>query len=165
MPGPRDTQGLAIGAGVFILLGFMVLGYLATQVPSGPLRVPTTRDPYQLTAQFDNVAGLKIGSPVKISGVKVGVVADIHLDRPGAPPVVALHFRQAPENIPQDSTASILSQGLLGGKYVDIRPGGSTTPLRDGERIVLTRSSQGIDGLTRTFLTAFKAKHQPANVN
>jgi phospholipid/cholesterol/gamma-HCH transport system substrate-binding protein len=93
------------------------------------------------------------------------VVADIHLDRPGAPPVVALHFRQAPENIPQDSTASILAQGLLGGKYVDIRPGGSTTPLRDGERIVLTRSSQGIDGLTRTFLTAFKAKHQPANVN
>jgi len=165
MPRPRDTQGLAIGAGVFILLGFMVLGYLATQVPSGPMRGPATRVPYRLTAQFDNVGGLEVGSPVKISGVKVGVVVDIHLDRPGAPPVVALHFRQAPANIPQDSTASILAQGLLGGKYVDIRPGGSSTPLRDGERIVLTRSSQGIDGLTRTFLTAFKAKHQPANVN
>jgi phospholipid/cholesterol/gamma-HCH transport system substrate-binding protein len=165
MPNPRDTQRLAIGAGIFILLGFMVLGYLATQVPSGPLRVPTTRVPYQLIAQFDDVGGLRVGSPVKISGVKVGVVADIHLDRPGAPPVVALHFRQAPQNIPQDSTASILALGLLGGKYVDIRPGGSTTTLRDGERIVSTRSSQGIDGLAGTFLTAFKAKHQAASVN
>jgi phospholipid/cholesterol/gamma-HCH transport system substrate-binding protein len=165
MPGPRDTQGLAIGAGLSILLGFMVLGYLGTQVPNGPLKVPTRRVPFQLTAPFNNVGGLKVGAPVKISGVKVGVVADIHLDRPGAPPLVALHFREGPQVIPQDSTASILALGLLGGTYVDIRPGGSTTLLRDGERIVSTRSPQGIDGLAATFLTAFKAKHQAASVN
>jgi len=100
---------------------------------------------YELSARFQRVNGVDIGSDVRVSGVKVGVVRSVSLDTNSFDAVLVMSIAPGVQ-VPDDSTASIASDGLLGGAYVNIEPGGGMDMLAAGAEIANTRGS--IDLLT-----------------
>ena len=104
-----------------------------------------------LTASFDRVDGLNSGSDVKIGGVKIGSVTDLRIDP--ATFLAQITIRIRPDlALPQDSSAEITSEGLLGGKYVSIVPGASEQLLTDGGRITETQGSVSLESLLGRFI-------------
>jgi phospholipid/cholesterol/gamma-HCH transport system substrate-binding protein len=106
---------------------------------------------YPLKAQFSSIGGLTPGSDVKIGGVVVGHVADEHLDPTTYAAVVDLSIDDDIK-IPQDSSAAISSDGLLGGDYVAVSPGGSATMLASGQSFPVTQSAINIEDLLGKFI-------------
>src|SRR5215468_166500 len=137
----RATRSLEIGTGLFVLLGFAALFFLTTQLPSSGLKLAGATAGYHLTAEFDNVGDLKTGSPVTMAGVRVGEVEAIRFDPESFKAVVSLRIDSQFNRIPDDSDASVQTQGLLGGKYIGIGPGGSDMFLKDGSTIAFTPSA------------------------
>jgi phospholipid/cholesterol/gamma-HCH transport system substrate-binding protein len=89
---------------------------------------------YELIAKFDRVDGLTVGGDVRMSGIKVGAVTAATLDPKTFQAVV--HFSLQPDiKLPDDSSAKIASQGLLGGNYISIEPGGSEKYLKAGDEV------------------------------
>src|SRR5262249_32124383 len=127
----RSTRTLEIGTGLFVLLGFTALFFLTTQLPASGLRLVGSGAGYHLTAGFDKVGDLKAGSPVTMAGVRVGEVEAIRFDSHNYKAVVSLRIDSQFDRIPDDSDASVQTQGLLGGKYIGIGPGGSDSYLKD----------------------------------
>jgi phospholipid/cholesterol/gamma-HCH transport system substrate-binding protein len=134
-----NTPARELGAGLFILLGFAALFFLATQTTN----VESYLDDggFMVTASFEDVAGLKERAPVTMGGVTIGRVESIRFDPEALNAEIRLRIRGEFDRIPDDSDASILTAGLLGSKYVGIGPGGSETYLREGSRIELTQSA------------------------
>ena len=140
------------GTGLFILLGFAALAWLATQTTS----VANYRqgDSYTLNARFTNVGQLKLGAPVKIAGVRIGSVRTIEVDPAKLDATVQLSIATRYAELPDDSAAAIFTSGLLGDQYVAIQPGGSPDALKDGDEFVLTQSSVQLEDLIGKFLAA-----------
>lgn len=106
---------------------------------------------YQLMAKFDNVSGVNIGSEVKISGVKIGVVEEQSLDTENYRAI--LKFRISEEiKIPADSSIKIASESLLGGKHLAIEIGGDEEFLNEGDEIEFTQSSINFEDLLGRFM-------------
>jgi phospholipid/cholesterol/gamma-HCH transport system substrate-binding protein len=154
----RATRTLEIGTGLFVLLGFASLFFLTTQLPSSGLRLGGGTSAYHLTAEFDNVGDLKTGSPVTMAGVRVGEVEAIRFDSASYKAVVSLRIDSQFDRIPEDSDASVQTQGLLGGKYIGIGPGGSDTYFKDGGRIELTQSAIVLENLINKLFASFVSK-------
>ena len=108
--------------------------------------------------EFDNVGDLKSGSPVTMAGVRVGEVEAIRFDSRSYKAVVSLRIDSQFDRIPDDSDASIQTQGLLGGKYIGIGPGGSDAYLKDGGRIELTQSAIVLENLINKLFASFVSK-------
>lgn len=153
----RPNRNIEIGTGLFILLGFAALIFLTTQLPSSGLKV---RDSgvYHLKATFENIGDLKEGAPVSMSGVNVGRVSRIAYDSSQYKAVVDVSIDQQYDKIPDDSDASIQTQGLLGGKYVAITPGGSETYFRDGGQITFTQSAIVLENLVNKLFASIAGK-------
>ena len=139
--------------GIFLLLGIVGLVFLAFQV-SG-LTQKSMSHGYVLKADFDNVGGLKVRAPVQIAGVVVGRVTDIELNAQTYQAVATLLIYDT-YTIPNDSSASILTQGLLGSNYLGITPGYSTTPYTAGNTIARTNSALILEQLIGQFLFNMK---------
>ena len=154
----RATRTLEVGTGLFVLLGFAALFFLTTQLPSSGLRLGGATAAYHLTAEFDNVGDLKTGSPVTMAGVRVGEVESIRFDSSSYKAVVTLRIDAQFNRIPEDSDASVQTQGLLGGKYIGIGPGGSDEYLKDGQRIELTQSAIVLENLINKLFASFLSK-------
>jgi phospholipid/cholesterol/gamma-HCH transport system substrate-binding protein len=154
----RATRTLEIGTGLFVLLGFAALFFLTTQLPSSGLRLGGATAGYHLTAEFDNVGDLKTGSPVTMAGVRIGEVEAIRFDSESYKAVVSLRIDSQFNRIPDDSDASVQTQGLLGGKYIGIGPGGSDMYLKDGSRIELTQSAIVLENLINKLFASFVSK-------
>jgi len=154
----RATRTLEIGTGLFVLLGFAALFFLLTQLPANGIRLTGSTAGYHVTAEFDNVGDLKSGSPVTMAGVRVGEVEGIRFDSRSYKAVVALRIDSQFDRIPDDSDASIQTQGLLGGKYIGIGPGGSDAYLKDGGRIELTQSAIVLENLINKLFASFVSK-------
>jgi phospholipid/cholesterol/gamma-HCH transport system substrate-binding protein len=154
----RATRTLEVGTGLFVLLGFAALFFLTTQLPSSGLRLGGATAAYHLTAEFDNVGDLKTGSPVTMAGVRVGEVEAIRFDSASYKAVATLRIDSQFDRIPDDSDASVQTQGLLGGKYIGIGPGGSDTYLKDGGRIELTQSAIVLENLINKLFASFVSK-------
>jgi len=154
----RATRTLEIGTGLFVLLGFAALFFLLTQLPANGIRLRGSTAGYHVTAEFDNVGDLKSGSPVTMAGVRVGEVEGIRFDSRSYKAVVALRIDSQFDRIPDDSDASIQTQGLLGGKYIGIGPGGSDMYLKDGGRIELTQSALVLENLINKLFASFVSK-------
>jgi len=154
----RATRTLEIGTGLFVLLGFAALFFLTTQLPSSGLRLGGATAAYHLTAEFDNVGDLKTGSPVTMAGVRIGEVEAIRFDSSSYKAVATLRIDSQFDRIPDDSDASVQTQGLLGGKYIGIGPGGSDTYLKDGGRIELTQSAIVLENLINKLFASFVSK-------
>ena len=140
---------LEIGVGLFLLAGVLALLLLSLRV-SG-LNVDST-DTYKLYAYVDNIAGLSVRSKVTMAGVTIGKVTAIDLDRESYTGRVTLEVQKDVDILPTDSTASILTAGLLGEKYVGISVGGEEETLGDGDTIRDTQSSLVLEELIGKFL-------------
>jgi phospholipid/cholesterol/gamma-HCH transport system substrate-binding protein len=156
----KPNRPLEIGTGLFVLLGFAALVFLTTQLPGSGIRIGQAQG-YALLAKFDNVGDLKPGSPVSMSGVRIGRVESIAFDADDYRAEVTLRIEPQYDRIPEDSDASIQTQGLLGGKYVGIGAGGSETFLADGGRIEFTQSAIVLESLVNKFFANFADKGGP----
>jgi phospholipid/cholesterol/gamma-HCH transport system substrate-binding protein len=105
---------------------------------------------YQVTATFDRVDGVNAGADVRMSGIKIGTVTSLELDPQTFLARATLTIDGAVE-LPSDSSAEITTEGLLGGKYMAIVPGGAEDVLEDGGRIQFTQSSLSLEGLIGRF--------------
>lgn len=139
-----------IGTGLFIVLGFAALGYLATQTTSlaNYRQGPT----YALKARFTNVGQLKLRAPVKIAGVRIGSVSDIQLEPDRLEALVTLAIDNRYDQLPDDSAAAVFTSGLLGDQYVALKPGGSPDMFKNGDEIILTQSSMQLEELIGKYL-------------
>lgn len=136
---------MEVAVGLFLLVGIFALGYLALSV--GNMGAATGDDSYRVTARFDNIGGLTVKSPVTLSGVRIGRVTAIDVDRELFSAVVTMSIDASYDNLPIDSSASILTSGLLGAQYVGLSPGGDFESLSDGDRIELTQSAMVLENL------------------
>lgn len=139
-----------MGAGLFILLGFAALFFLATQTTNVENYID--RESYLITARFEDVAGLKERAPVAMAGVNIGRVERIEFDPDGLNAVVTMRISSKFDRIPDDTDASILTSGLLGSKYVGLGPGGSDTYLKADSEIELTQSAIVLENIIGKFL-------------
>lgn len=154
----RPNPTLEIGTGLFVLLGFAALLFLTTQLPASGMRFGGPKAGYNVSAEFDNIGDLKVGAPVTMSGVRVGQVSGIRFDSNDYKAVVGMRLDPTYRQIPDDSYASIQTQGLLGGKYIGLSPGGSETYLKDGSRIDQTQSAIVLESLINKFFANYASK-------
>ena len=129
----RNNKAVEILVGLFILGGICALLVLALKV-SGLGNVVGTNG-YHINATFDNVGDLKIRAPITIAGVRVGEVTGIKLDQQTFRAVVTMQINPDQNEIPLDSSASILTQGLLGSNYISLTPGFENVFLKEGDKI------------------------------
>ncbi|MEJ0005236.1 MAG: outer membrane lipid asymmetry maintenance protein MlaD [Steroidobacteraceae bacterium] len=154
----RSNRSIEIGTGLFVLLGFVSLLFLTTQLPSSGLKLAQAKTGYHISAAFDNVGDLKVGAPVSMAGVTLGEVDSVRIDWATYKAVVNIRIDAKYNKIPDDSDASIETQGLLGGKYVGIGAGGSETFLKEGSQITLTQSALVLENLINKFFSGQASK-------
>ncbi|MEK1906675.1 MAG: outer membrane lipid asymmetry maintenance protein MlaD [Pseudomonas sp.] len=145
-----QSRSLEVGVGLFLLAGLLALLLLALRV-SG-LSAASSSDTYKLYANFDNIAGLTVRAKVTMAGVTIGKVTAIDLDRDSYTGRVTMEVEKRVDNLPVDSTASILTAGLLGEKYIGISVGGEEDLLKEGGTIHDTQSSLVLEDLIGKFL-------------
>lgn len=156
----QPRRSFQIGSGLFIVLGFAALAYLATQTTS----VANYREgaSYVLKARFGNVGQLKLRAPIKVAGVRIGSVRSIVLDATTLEAVVELAIDTRYRELPDDSAAAIFTSGLLGDQYVGVQPGGSPVAFKDGDEFILTQSSMQLEDLIGKFLVSGDSSKGPA---
>jgi len=142
----RGTETLV---GLFVLLGMAGLVFLSLKAAN--LASFGNRDTYTVTARFDNIGGLKPRSPVRSAGVTVGRVNSISLDPKSFQGLVSMELDKSVQ-FPRDSSAKILTSGLLGDQYVGIEPGADEKNLGPGDTIKSTQSAVVLENLISTFL-------------
>lgn len=146
----RHSKTTETWVGLFVAGGLAALFMLAMQVSN--LTVVSGDEGYLVQARFENASGLKVRSPVTMAGVNLGRVTDISFDPETFEAVVTMRIESRFDKIPDDSSASILTSGLLGEKYVGLEPGGSFDFLSEGSTIQLTQSSLVLENLIGQFL-------------
>jgi len=119
------------------------------------------KDGYRLTAAFENIGGLKVRSPVTVSGVRVGRVDAIDYDFGSFNAVVTMEIDDHYRGFPEDTSASIFTAGLLGEQYIALEPGGAMQNLKDGDRIQLTQSALVMEQIIGQFLYSMAAEKKP----
>jgi len=150
---PRHDVETAVGA-VAVLVAALALwlasaGGKAAQASSG----------YVLTARFDQVDGLTVGSPVYLAGIQIGSVLRIELAPGSFKPVVSPSVRRGIV-IPKDSAALVMSDGVLGGKFVRIEPGAETEAMQPGERFPTVQDSVIIEALLQKIVQGAEARRR-----
>lgn len=135
--------------GLFVVLGFLALLFLALK--AGNLASFSSGADYAVTAKFDNIGGLKVRAPIKSAGVTVGRISSIGFDPETFQARVTLSIEEQFQ-FPRDTSAKILTSGLLGEQYVGLEPGGDEKNLADGGKISLTQSAVVLENLIGQFL-------------
>lgn len=144
-----ERSTLDLWVGLFVCAGIGALLILALKV--GNMSGFSVADTYQLYANFDNIGGLKPRAPVKSAGVVVGRVAEITFNNERFTARVAMRIENN-FKFPKDTTASILTSGLLGEQYIGLEGGGDDKMLAQGEAIKLTQSAVVLEKLISQFL-------------
>jgi len=141
------SRGLAetlLGAAVLVVaVLFIVFAYSRSSI--------ATVDGYSITAKFSRVDGLVRGSDVRIGGIKVGSVIEQELDTVTFQAVLTLSIKDDIK-LPVDSSLAVVSESLLGGKYVDLEPGGADEILKDGGEIIHTQASFMLEQVIGKFI-------------
>ena len=142
-------QSLDIWVGLFVAMGLLALLFLALK--AGNMSAFTFEPTYQVTARFDNIGGLKPRAPVKSAGVVVGRVTEIRFDDQTyqATVVMTLETRY---KFPKDSSAKILTSGLLGEQYIGLEAGGDENMIAQGSKLTQTQSAIVLENLISQFL-------------
>lgn len=152
-----NTQDTLVG--LFVASGIVGLFFLALQVSN--LSSFVNHDSYTVTARFENSGGLKVKSPVSAAGVKIGQVSAISFDPKTYQSQVTLSIDAQYNQLPDDTTASIFTAGLLGEQYVNLEPGGSDSFLKNGGNIEITQSAIILEKAIGQFL--FKSAEEKAD--
>lgn len=140
-----DKRVIEIGVGLFMLAGALAFLALAFQV-SGLKRF-SPHDYYRVTAEFDNIGSLKPRAPVRIAGVKVGQVESITLNKKEFKAIVTMSIERKDNNLPNDTSAKILTEGLLGSNYISLTPGYEEKMLAEGSSIQITHPALILENL------------------
>jgi phospholipid/cholesterol/gamma-HCH transport system substrate-binding protein len=144
-----SRKELDLWVGLFVLIGIGAMLFLSLKVAN--LSAFSTAETYQILAKFDNIGGLKPRAPVKSAGVVVGRVSDIRFDNETFEAVVTVSVERRFQ-FPKDSSAKILTSGILGEQYVGLAPGGDTANLKDGDTLKITQSAVVLENLISQFL-------------
>jgi phospholipid/cholesterol/gamma-HCH transport system substrate-binding protein len=144
-----QRKSLDIWVGLFVLLGALAVMFLALKV--GNMSSISFGPNYTVIARFDNIGGLKPRAPVKSAGVVVGRVESITFNDKTFQAQVTLRL-QGEVKFPKDSSAKILTSGLLGEQYIGIEPGGNDKNFAEGDRIKSTQSAIVLENLISQFL-------------
>lgn len=144
-----SKRNIEVMVGLFVLAG--MVGFLFLALKAANLGNFTAGSTYSVSARFDNVGGLKPRAPVRSAGVTVGRVASISLDRESYQGVVKMEIEQKFQ-FPKDTSAKILTSGLLGDQYVGLEPGGDDKDLVAGDVIRMTQSAVVLENLIGQFL-------------
>ena len=144
------SRRLELSVGAFVLLGSLCLAFLALEV-SGLTQTGDSGS-YRLSARFDNVAGLTTRAKVSAAGVTVGRVVGIRYDDTTAGAFVVMEISQDFVQFSEDTSASILTAGLLGEKYIGLLTGGDPSNLKEGDVIYDTQSAIVLEELIGRFL-------------
>jgi phospholipid/cholesterol/gamma-HCH transport system substrate-binding protein len=140
---------LEMTVGVFMLAGILCLGYVSIKL--GKMEI-MGGDYYSVSAQFDSVSGLKPGARVEVAGVEVGKVDWISLDPKSGDQAVAYLKIKTGINITDDVIASVRTSGIIGDKFIKLKPGGSDTFLKNNDKIRETESAIDIEELVSKFI-------------
>ncbi len=146
----QSQRTLELWVGIFVALGLAALFVLALRVSN--LNDFTGQDGYEVIAEFQNIGGLRVRAPVTMAGVKVGQVKSIELDEQSFLARVVLSIDPRYDELPDDTSASILTSGLLGEQFIGLEPGGSPMFLEDGDEIMLTQSALVLEKIIGQFL-------------
>lgn len=146
----NSRKTIEVWVGLFVAAGLLALAMLAFKV--GNLTTADVVDGYTLTAKFNNVGGLKAKAPVTMAGVRIGRVTKIGFDNERYMGVVEMQVDGRYKNIPKDTSASILTSGLLGDQYIGLEPGGSEEYLKNSDTIEMTQSAVVLEKLIGQFL-------------
>lgn len=146
----QNSRIVEIWVGVFVALGFGALFVLAMKVSN--IAALADADGYPVIAHFQNIAGLREKAQVTMAGVQVGRVTRITLDQKSFEARVEMTISSEFDNIPTDSSASILTSGLLGEKYVGLEPGGALESLQPGDELMLTQSALVLEKIIGQFM-------------
>jgi phospholipid/cholesterol/gamma-HCH transport system substrate-binding protein len=142
-------QSLDIWVGLFVALGLLALLFLALK--AGNMSAFTFEPTYQVSAKFDNIGGLKPRAPVKSAGVVVGRVSEIRFDDQSYQATVLMNL-EARYKFPKDSSAKILTSGLLGEQYIGLEAGGDEAMIVGGSKLSQTQSAIVLENLISQFL-------------
>ena len=135
--------------GLFVLMGLAAVLFLALKAAN--LTTLSGGDTYTLVARFDNIGGLKSRAPVRVAGVVVGRISSISLDPKSFQGVVTMEVKRSVD-FPKDTSAKILTAGLLGDQYVGLEPGGEVDNLAPGATVKQTQSAVVLENLIGQFL-------------
>ena len=138
-----------VWVGLFVLLGAAALMFLALK--AGNMSSLSFGSTYSVMTKFDNIGGLKPQAPVKSGGVVVGRVGAIAFDDKSYQALVTLNL-ESRYKFPKDSSAKILTAGLLGEQYIGLEAGGDTKTLAAGDQIKMTQSAVVLENLISQFL-------------
>ena len=148
-----NTRKTEILVGLFIAAGLAALFMLAMKVSS--LNIYNNDAGYEIIANFENVSGLKVKSPVTMAGVRIGRVSDISFDGERFEAIVKIRIESQYNTLPKDTSASIYTAGLLGEKYIGLEAGGDEESLQDKDKLKLTQSSLVLEKLISRFVDSF----------
>ena len=140
-----NSRATEILVGIFMLLFLGAMLVLALRVSN--LTGIGGGAGYTLTAEFENVGGLKSGAPVSAGGVRVGQVESIEYDSETYSAIVTMGVDAEYARFPEDTTASIYTAGLLGEQYIGLEPGAEDLYLADGDQLELTQSALVLERL------------------
>lgn len=140
----KNILETVMGAVVLLVAGtFVSVAYKGSDVQM--------EDGYGVQAIFSNISGITLGSDVRIGGIKIGTVTDLSLDPKTYDAVAELNIRSGTE-IPEDSSAAIVSSGLLGDKYIQITPGAEDAMLKEGGKLTFTQSAVNLEEMIGKFM-------------
>jgi len=142
-----NSRSIEFSVGLFVLAGLAAIAFLSIRIGSGQLISPDT---YTLTARFTNASGMKAGGSVRIAGVTVGTVTKVVLKPDDYVALISFHVPSTLK-LDDDTSAAIKSAGLLGEKFVALKPGGSGTPIKPDSLIVDTESSVDLEDIIARF--------------
>lgn len=145
--------------GSFVLIAILAAVMLVFKVAD--IQSLSSSETYPLKAEFSNIGGLKVRSPVKIGGVVVGRVSNINLSEPNYLPVVTMEIDRKYGFFPETTSASILTSGLLGEQYIGLRPGfveEGIEVIPEGGLLQDTKSAMVLEELIGQFLYSVGSK-------
>lgn len=146
----QNKRAIEIWVGIFVVAGMAALFMLSMKVSN--IAAFSDTGGYSVTARFSNIGGLKVRAPVSMAGVRVGRVAAIGFDSHTYEAVVTMRIDQQYSNLPKDTSASILTSGVLGENYVGLDAGAREAFLKDGDEIRITQSALILENLIGQFL-------------
>ena len=139
--------------GLFVVFAFVCLGLVA--IRASMVEPIMNKNNYRLTARFDDVSGLNVHAPIRIAGVKIGVVESIELLPKTYQAKVILMMDDRFKNLPMDTSVSVSTEGLLGMKYLEVTPGFDDTVIKSGGEITQTVSAVSLEKLIGKLATSF----------
>ncbi len=146
----QNTRLIETMVGAFVVAGIAALFMLAMKVSN--LNAFANVDGYEVSAQFENIGGLKVLSAVSVGGVRIGRVSAIDFDQEDYEAVVTMTIDPKYDRLPTDTSASIFTSGLLGEQYIGFEPGGEELFLKDGDQITLTQSAMVLEQIIGQFI-------------